>query len=145
MEVPPPLRRAAASGALIAAAFVAACAPTRPAAVNPAPVAVAKPTDAPATSPVRTIGQPAQPKADGPQVAIKEFGFGPASISVPVGGTVTWTNKDSEAHSVVTTDKAITSKALDTDDQFAFTFDVAGTYTYHCSLHPYMTATVVVR
>ena len=76
---------------------------------------------------------------------IKDFAFAPNNITVPVGATLTWTNRDSEPHTVMTTDKAIASKALDTGDQFAFAFGVPGTYTYHCSLHPYMTATVVVR
>jgi len=118
------------AGAVAAIALVAACAPTRPAAVNPAPA---------------SIGAAGQPKADGPQVQIKDFAFAPKETTVPVGTTLTWTNKDSEPHTVMTTDKAIASKALDTDNQYAFTFNLAGTYTYHCSLHPYMTATVVVR
>ena len=141
---PPPLGRGAAIGAIVAAALLAACAPTRPAAVNPAPAAVVKPTAAPA-KPTAAIGAIAQPKADGPQVQIKDFAFAPKEITVPVGTTLTWTNKDSEPHTVFTTDKAIASKALDTDQQFAFRFDVAGTYSYYRSLHPYTTATVVVR
>ena len=128
---PPPARQLAAVAPLAAALLLAACAPTRPAAANPAP-AVA-------------IGAVVQPTADGPQVQIKDFAFAPNNITVPVGTTLTWTNRDSEPHTVMTTDKAIASKALDTDDRFAFAFGVPGTYTYHCSLHPYMTATVVVR
>lgn len=129
------------SAAVAAIVLLAACSPTRPAA--PAP-AVARPTEA-AVKPAAAIGVVGQPKGDGPQVTIKDFAFGPKEIAVPVGGTLTWTNKDSEPHTVMTTDKSIASKAIDTDEQFAFKFDVAGTYTYHCSLHPYMTATVVVR
>jgi len=131
----PPLRHGACVGVLAVAGLLAACSPMRPAA------AVAKPTEAPAAA----IGAVAQPKADGPQVQIKDFAFAPNNITVPVGTTLTWTNRDSEPHTVVTADKAIASKALDTDDRFAFAFGVPGTYTYHCSLHPYMTATVVVR
>jgi len=140
----PSLGRGAAIGAIAAAALLAACAPTRPAAVNLAPAAAVKPTEAPAR-PAAAIGAVARPKADGPQLQIKDFAFAPKEITVPVGTTLTWTNKDSEPHTVTTTDKAIASKAIDTDEQFAFEFDAAGTYTYHCSLHPYMTATVVVR
>ena len=142
---PPPLGRGAAIGAIAAAALLAACAPTRPAAVNPAPAAaVVKPTAAPA-KPAAALGAVAPANIDGPQVQVKDFAFAPKEITVPVGTTLTWTNKDSEPHTVTTTDKAIASKAMDTDERFAFKFDLAGTYTYHCSLHPYMTATVVVR
>jgi plastocyanin len=142
---PPPLRRGAAIGAIAAAALLAACAPTRPAAVNPAPAAaIIKPTAAGA-KPAAALGAVAQPTADGPRVQIKDFAFAPKEIAVPVGTALTWTNKDSEPHTVTTSDKAIASQAMDTDEQFAFEFDRAGTYTYHCSLHPYMTATVVVR
>jgi plastocyanin len=133
------LRQTVAVGAI---ALVAACAPTRPAA-NPAPAAAARPTEV--ARPAAAIGAVAQPTSDGPQVAIKDFAFGPKEIAVPVGGTLTWTNKDSEPHTVLTSDKTIASKAIDADEQFAFKFDLAGTYAYHCSLHPYMTATVVVR
>ena len=131
----PPLQRAVVVAALAGVALLAACGPTRPAA------AIAKPTEAP----IAAIGTVAQPKPDGPQIEIRGFAFAPNAVTVPVGTTLTWTNKDSEPHTVFTTDKAIASKALDTDNQFAFTFTVSGTYSYHCSLHPYMTATVVVR
>src|SRR5437764_115337 len=113
---PPNLRAAAA--AAVTATLLVACAPTRPAAVRPAPAAPAR------------IGAAAQPKADGPQVTIQDFAFAPNAIVVPVGATLTWTNRDSEPHTVMTTDKAIASKALDTDERFAFAFDAAGTYSY---------------
>jgi plastocyanin len=110
----PSLGRGAAIGAIAAAALLAACAPTRPAAVNLAPAAAVKPTEAPAR-PAAAIGAVARPKADGPQLQIKDFAFAPKEITVPVGTTLTWTNKDSEPHTVTTTDKAIASKAMDTD------------------------------
>lgn len=132
-------------GAVAAVALVAACAPTRPAAVNPAPAAAAaRPTEAPAR-PAPATGTVVQPTTDGPQVTIKDFAFGPKEIAVPVGGTLTWTNKDAEPHTVLADDRSIASRAIDAGEQFAFRFDAPGTYAYHCSLHPYMTATVVVR
>src|SRR3954464_8975036 len=78
-------------------------------------------------------------------VAIQDFAFTPAALTVKVGSTVTWTNVDSEAHTVRTTaDDTIHSGVLDTTATFAMTFQQPGTYAYHCSIHPEMQATITV-
>jgi plastocyanin len=66
---------------------------------------------------------------------------------VPVGTTVTWTNRDDVPHTAVSTDdpKTFKSKVLDTDEKFSFTFSKAGTYPYFCSIHPKMTGKVIVQ
>jgi plastocyanin len=81
------------------------------------------------------------------EVKIDNFSFAPASISVPVGTTITWTNRDDIPHTVVSTDepKVFKSKVLDTDEKFSYTFTKAGTFPYFCSVHPKMTGTVVVK
>jgi plastocyanin len=79
------------------------------------------------------------------EVKIDNFSFGPTDITVPVGATVTWTNRDDIPHTVVSTDKVFKSKVLDTDEKFSFTFSNAGTYPYFCSIHPKMTGKVVVQ
>jgi plastocyanin len=79
------------------------------------------------------------------EVKIDNFSFGPATLTVAVGTTVTWTNRDDIPHTVVSTDSLFKSKVLDTDEKFSFTFTKAGTYPYFCSIHPKMTATVVVK
>ena len=80
-------------------------------------------------------------------MTIDSYSFAPGSLTVPVGTTVTWTNRDSEVHTVVADDAApgLRSAGLDTDDSFSFTFAKAGTYAYHCSLHPHMTGKIVVQ
>jgi plastocyanin len=78
-------------------------------------------------------------------VKIDNFSFGPASLTVTAGTTVTWTNNDDVPHTVVSDDKLFKSKALDTDDKFSYTFTKPGTYNYFCSVHPKMTAKVVVQ
>ncbi len=78
-------------------------------------------------------------------VKIDNFSFGPASLIVAAGTTVTWTNNDDVPHTVVSDDKVFKSKALDTDDKFSYTFTKPGTYNYFCSVHPKMTAKVVVQ
>ncbi len=81
------------------------------------------------------------------EVAIKidNFSFSPATITVPVGTTVRWTNRDDIPHTIVADDKTFKSKPLDTDEQFTYTFTKAGTYNYFCGLHPKMTARIVVQ
>jgi len=78
-------------------------------------------------------------------VKIDNFSFGPATIMVAAGTTVTWVNHDDIPHTVVSIDSVFKSKVLDTDEKFSFTFTKPGTYPYFCSIHPKMTATVVVK
>jgi plastocyanin len=85
------------------------------------------------------------PQAATAEVKIDNFSFGPATLTVAPGTTVTWVNHDDIPHTVVSTDSAFKSKVLDTDEKFSFTFTKAGTYPYFCSIHPKMTATVVVK
>ena len=79
------------------------------------------------------------------EVKIDNFSFTPATITVPAGTDVTWTNRDDIPHNVVSDDHSIKSKTLDTDEKFTFTFTKPGTYSYFCSLHPKMKGTVVVQ
>ncbi len=87
----------------------------------------------------------AQQKPEITEIKIDNFSFGPATLTVSVGTTVTWTNRDDIPHTVVSTDGVFKSKVLDTDEKFSFTFSKAGTYPYFCSIHPKMTAKVVVQ
>jgi plastocyanin len=81
------------------------------------------------------------------EVKIDNFSFGPLALTVPVGTTVTWINRDDMPHTVVSMDdsKTFKSNVLDTDEKFSFTFSKAGTYPYFCSLHPKMTGKVIVQ
>jgi plastocyanin len=87
----------------------------------------------------------AGPAAATMEVKIDNFSFGPTTITVAVGTTVTWTNRDDIPHTVVSTDGVFKSKVMDTDEKFSFTFTKAGTFAYFCSIHPKMTGTVVVQ
>jgi plastocyanin len=78
-------------------------------------------------------------------VRIDNFVFGPQTITVPVGATVTWTNSDDIPHTAVSTDGVFKSKVMDTDEKFSYTFTKAGTYPYYCSIHPKMTGKIVVQ
>ena len=87
----------------------------------------------------------AQQKPETAEVKIDNFSFGPAALTVPVGTTVSWTNRDDIPHTVVSTDGVFKSKVLDTDEKFSFTFNKAGSYPYFCSIHPKMTGKVIVQ
>ena len=78
-------------------------------------------------------------------VAIDNFKFSVASLEVAAGTTVTWTNHDDVPHTVTSTTKVFKSPPLDTGETFSYTFKLAGTFEYYCSLHPHMTGQIVVK
>jgi len=86
-----------------------------------------------------------QPSAAAAEVKIDNFVFTPQTLTVAVGATVTWTNKDDIPHTAVSTEGLFKSKVMDTDEKFSYTFTKAGTYPYFCSIHPKMTGKVVVQ
>jgi len=79
------------------------------------------------------------------EIKIDNFSFAPTSLTVRVGTQITWTNRDDIPHTVVDDDKIFKSRVLDTDEKFTFTPTKPGTYRYYCSIHPKMTAKVVVE
>jgi amicyanin len=84
----------------------------------------------------------------GNTVILKSSSFQPSSITVSAGDTVTWINEDAVDHTV-TGDKTGSGDDFDSGtmkqgQQFTHVFDQAGTYPYHCSIHPNMKGTVVV-
>jgi plastocyanin len=93
----------------------------------------------------RAAGAQGQAKSQGIEVKIDNFSFMPQDITVAPGTTVTWVNQDDIPHTVASTTDLFKSKALDTDDKFSFTFDKPGTYEYYCSIHPKMTANIIVQ
>jgi plastocyanin len=77
-------------------------------------------------------------------VTIQNFAFNPAVLNVQVGKTVTWTNKDSTTHHVVSDTGLFDSGNLSNGMSYNYTFNTAGNYPYHCSIHPSMKGTIVV-
>ena len=77
-------------------------------------------------------------------VSIVDFAFQPASVELATGGTVTWTNTGQAPHTVTADDGSFDSGTLSPGATFSQTFATAGTFTYHCNIHPQMTATVIV-
>ena len=96
----------------------------------------------PASASATTADAPAP--QGGTAVAIADFKFNPATLTVPVGTTVTWTNQDEEPHTLAAKDGSFHSPGIDTHGTYSFTFTTPGSYDYICSIHPFMTGTVVV-
>jgi predicted lipoprotein with Yx(FWY)xxD motif len=78
-------------------------------------------------------------------VAIENFAFSPASLTVPIGTTVAWTNMDRVAHTVTSDSGAwADSGSLAPHHTFSHTFTQAGTFPYHCAIHPFMVGRIIV-
>ena len=71
--------------------------------------------------------------------------YDPDTVTVKMGDTVTWVNRDSPQHDVVADNGEFKSELFDTGGTFSFTFTQPGTYPYHCSIHPGMVGTVTVQ
>ena len=88
---------------------------------------------------------PLQVGAVAPQVEIKHHKYLPATLTVPVGTTVTWINRDDDVHTVVSMAEKFKSRGIDNDERYSQTFTAPGTYEYFCTLHPLMRAKVIVK
>ncbi|HEX8941424.1 MAG TPA: cupredoxin family copper-binding protein [Candidatus Limnocylindrales bacterium] len=141
MHASPFTRRFILAGLLAAALGLGGCASS----TTSAPPASVAPPSAPASASPASSSGSAAPAASGMAVTIKGFAFDPASLIVPVGASVTWTNQDPAGHTVTADDGSFGSPTIQTGSTFSQTFAKAGTFSYHCSIHPSMKATVVVQ
>ena len=137
-------RLATAIGLLAVMLLIAACSSNGGASATSGVPTVAPASAAPASA------APASPAGGGGggagnAVAIANFAFAPTSVTVKAGDTVTWTNSDSAAHTVTADDGSFDSKNLANGATFSQTFASAGTFAYHCNIHPTMKATVIVQ
>jgi len=79
------------------------------------------------------------------QVTIQNFAFSPKTLTVAPGTTIMWTNKDSAPHTVTSdSGSTLASGDLSQGKSYTHTFTKAGTYAYHCAIHPFMHGTVIV-
>ncbi len=134
------------AGCLIVLLFLAACSPVTVAA-GPTPTAMdpGMTMTASTQEPNSADGTALTEVVSGPHVTIDNFTFSPNTLTVTVGMTVTWINQDDTPHRVASVDKVFASDALDTGDRYTYRFTAPGTYRYYCSIHPKMTATIVVQ
>jgi plastocyanin len=101
----------------------------------------AVPTTPPATTPP-PAGAPAAPLTASVRLAGAQFA--PATVTVGVGGTVTWSNDDASKHTVTADNGSFDSGTLNSGGSYSFTFTAAGTYAYGCDFHGNMRGTVIV-
>lgn len=78
------------------------------------------------------------------KVEIEDFAFTPKTLTIKVGTTVTWTNKDNVGHTATSDSGVFDSGLLYKGDSYSYTFTKTGTFSYFCTPHPYMVATIVV-
>ncbi len=78
-------------------------------------------------------------------VSIVNMSFSASSLTVTAGTTVTWTNQDAITHTVTADDNSFDSGNIASKGTYSKVFSKAGTYTYHCKIHPGMLGTIVVK
>ena len=122
--------------------------------VTPQNTSISTPTPASTTStvqltqtstPAPTTAQPTSTQA-AVAAEITGFAYNPATITVPKGTTVVWTQKDSVSHSVtIASGSGFDSGLLSQGQTFSHTFNEAGTFDYGCSIHPSMSGKIIVK
>lgn len=99
---------------------------------------------APPAASTPAASEPASKPASGPQeVRIADFKFVPATLEVPVGTRITWTNEDDAPHNAI--GPGLKTKDLRKGQSDTVTLTKPGTYSYVCTFHPFMKGTVIVR
>ena len=140
----PGWRTAVGTLVLVGILPLAGCAPTAAATVSGAAgLSTPVPPAALATLPPPKPAHPVD-ASGGPSISIENFNIVPATLTVPTGTTVVWTNHDDVEHTVTASDNGFSSPAIPTDGQFSYTFSTQ-TYSYFCAIHPFMTAKVIVQ
>ena len=92
------------------------------------------------------VGVGADARAVSPAlVDIKDSKYLPSTLTVAVGTTVRWTNRDEETHTVTFDTERFGSAGLDLNEDYTHTFTKPGQYPYTCDLHPFMQGTIVVN
>lgn len=85
------------------------------------------------------------PPGSGNSVTISGSSFSPGTLTIQRGATVTWTNTDSNPHTVTADNNSFNSGTLNPNGTFSYTFNTAGSFTYHCNFHSGMNGSVVVN
>lgn len=132
------LRLAVVSGVLI---FATACGGSYSSS-TPSPSPTPAPTPSPTPTPGGTVSPVAIPVG---AAALGTAAFMPDQLTVEVGSTVTWTNTDSVSHTSTSDAAGWDSGIVAPGGHFSSSFQTAGTFSYHCAIHPGMVGTIVVH
>ncbi len=131
------MRRSLIALAAIALIAVAACSGST---ATTAPAATAAVSAAPAGSPAASSAG-----GGGQEVSIRNFSFNPSSVTAKVGDTITWKNSDDAPHTVTFDDASVGgSGTLNNGSTFQLTAAKAGSFPFHCKIHPSMKGTLTV-
>jgi plastocyanin len=101
-----------------------------------------------AQNPPTTTPTAPSPAGGSNLIAIKNFAFSPATLTIKAGATVTWMNQDGAPHQIASdpgAPVAFKSESLANGASFEFTFTQPGTYSYYCTIHPSMKGTIIVQ
>ena len=79
------------------------------------------------------------------EVWMQNTTFVPATKTIKVGTTITWTNKDTDTHDVKSSSGVFSSPSMNLNATFSYTFSTAGTYNYSCAFHAGMDGTIIVQ
>ena len=82
---------------------------------------------------------------DALEVAIEDFLYSPADLTINAGTTITWTNNDGAVHDATERDRSWNTALLSQGEAGEITFDEPGTFEYFCSIHPWMEGSITVR
>ena len=120
-------------------------APTTTAEAPTTTSASATTTSAPTTTAEAPTTEAPTTTAGGASINIAGFAFHPDDITVVAGTTITWTNGDGPSHTTTSDEEGWDSGVLASGDSFELVLDTPGVFTYHCNIHPSMTATITVE
>jgi plastocyanin len=101
-------------------------------------------SEAPADSPAAGASCAASSESGGVAVEIADFTFMPGDAQASVGATVAWTNSDTAPHTATMDDGSCATGSIASGASAALVFNAAGTYAYHCAIHPNMKGTVTI-
>jgi plastocyanin len=107
---------------------------------NPAPTPSPAPNPAPGPAP-----SPGTVSIVSGASSLGDRSYNPNPLTISTGTTVTWTNSDTVPHTSTANGGAFDSGTMAPGDTFRFTFAAAGTFQYHCTIHPGMVGSIVVQ
>jgi plastocyanin len=148
-----PVRVSITFGAILTLALAAACgggpaATGTPAAATATPAAATATPAAATATPATATATPAaiicDASGEGGSVAIVNFSYDPSTATVAANGFITWTNNDDTSHTVTFDGGPNCGNVSGGGGTETVQFTVAGSYPYHCNIHPDMTGTVEV-
>jgi plastocyanin len=136
---------------ILAVVLIAGCTQNSIPTPSPTSTPTATPTATPSSTQTTTItpsptATPVQTSTPTQTIDIRNFAYSPSSITVSVGTTVKWENKDSVLHTVTSdSGSELDSGNMATGQSFSHTFNTVGTFAYHCAIHTGMKAQVIVQ